>query len=166
MLKSASLRDHSVDEPLELRSVPVVDSSEYVARILCTGCGRDFDVLRTDSAGYDPFVPAHAHGTPDVGGGSFAGCRSLSVVPIETEPPRRVAGSATRSAKKSSFQTLPGRGGVSIDGSGACSCPGTSTMSDACADSTSASAYGRSRRDTARRCEFWRNVDESHLSVT
>jgi len=161
MIKSAG-HDYAVDEPLELRSVPVVDSSEYVARILCTGCGRDFDVLRSDKTAYAPVVPAHAHGTAEVGGGTLPGCRSLSVVPFEPEPPRRAA--ARSAARRSPFQTVPGRASATD-----CSCPGTSstTMSagDACADSTSAAAaYGRGARTSA---EFWRSVDESpHLSLT
>lgn len=107
MIKSAG-HDYAIDEPLELRSVPVVDSSEYVARILCTGCGRDFDVLRSDKTGYAPVVPAHAHGTAEVGGGTLPGCRSLSVVPFEPEPPRRAA--ARSAARRSPFQTMcPGR---------------------------------------------------------
>ena len=162
MMKSSSGHDYGVDEPLELRTAPVVDSSDYVARVLCTGCGRDFDVLQTDKAGYAPVVSAHAHGTPEVGVGSFAGCRSLSLVPLDAEPPRR--GGAPRSARKSPFQTIPSRR-AATDCGGACGCPGTSSTSDACVNSTSG-AYGRSRRDAARTCELWRNVDDTHLSLS
>jgi len=164
MLKSASGHDYGVDEPLELRPAPVVDGSDYVTRVLCTGCGRDFDVLRSDSAGYAPVVSAHAHGTPDVGVGSFAGCRSLSVVPLEQEPPRRGGGSAPKSARKSSFQTVSGWA-ASTDCGVTCSCPGSSTMSDACVVSTSATC-GRSRRDTSRTCELWRSIDDTHMSLS
>jgi len=163
-MKSASGHDYGVDEPLELRTAAVVDGSDYVTRVLCTGCGRDFDVLRSDNAGYAPVASAHAHGTPDVGARSFAGCRSLSIVPLEPEPPHRGSGSAPKSARKSSFQTVPGWG-ANTDCGGTCSCPGTSSMSDACADSTSA-ARGRSRRDAARTCELWRSVDDTHLSLS
>lgn len=164
MMKSASGHEYGVDEPLELRTAPVVDGSDYVTRVLCTGCGRDFDVLRSDKAGYAPVVSAHAHGTPDVGARSFAGCRSLSVVPLEPEPPRRSGGSSSKPSKKSSFQTIPGRG-VSTDCGGTCSCPGTSSMTDACVDSTSATC-GRSRHDTARTYELWRSVDDTQLSLS
>ena len=157
MMKSASGHEYGADEPLELRTAPVVDSTEYVARILCTGCGRDFDVLRSDKAGYAPIAPAHAHGTPDVGG---AGCRSLSVVPIEPEPHRR----GPRSTRNmSSFQTVPGRG---TDCSGACSCPGPSSMSDACADSATSDAFGTSRCDATRTCAFWAKVDDAHMTMS
>ena len=163
-MKSASGHDYGVDEPLELRTAPVVDGSDYVTRVLCTGCGRDFDVLHGDNAGYAPVVSAHAHGTPDVGSRSFAGCRSLSVVPIEPEQARRGGGSVPKSAGKNSFQTIPSWI-ASTDCGGTCSCPGTSSMSDACVDSTSATC-GRSRRVTARTCELWRSVDDTHLSLS
>jgi len=165
MIKSASGHDYGVDEPLELRTAPVVDGSDYVTRVLCTGCGRDFDVLHSDSAAYAPVIAAHAHDTADLGGGvrSFAGCRSLSVVPLEPEPPRRVP----KSTGKSSFQTIPGWVANS-DCGGTCSCPGSSSMSEAGgAVSTSAATCGRSRRVTARTsCELWRSVDDTHLSLS
>lgn len=163
MMKSG--HDYGVDEPLELRTAAVVDSSDYVARVLCTGCGRDFDVLRSDKTGYTPVVSAHAHGTLGVGVGSFAGCRSLSFSPLETEPlPRRCVGSASRSTRKSSFQTVPERG-PSTECGGACSCVTTSSMSDACVDSTS-STFGRNRRDAERERELWRSADEAHLTLS
>jgi len=164
MMKSGSGHDYGIDEQLELRTAPVVDGSDYVTRVLCTGCGRDFDVLRSDNAGYAPVLSAHAHGTPDVGARSFPGCRSLSVVPLESEPPRRGGGSAAKSARKYSFQTAAGWG-VNTECGGTCSCPGTSSTSDACVDSTSATC-GRSRRDTARACELWRSVDDTHMSLS
>jgi len=156
MMKSASgQHEFGVDEPLELRTAPVVDGSDYVTRVLCTGCGRDFDVLRGDKTAYVPVLSAHAHGTPEVDAcRSFAGCRSLS---LEQEPARR-----TKPSKKS-FQAVPSSWGT--DCGGTCSCPGTSLASDACVDSTAATC-ARSRPDNARTYDLWRNADETQLSLS
>jgi len=160
MMKSASgQHEYGVDEPLELRTAPVVDGSDYVTRVLCTGCGRDFDVLRGDKTGYAPVLSAHAHGTPDVGTRSFAGCRSVS---LEPEPARR---SATKPSKKSSFQAVPSWSAASTDCGGTCACPGTSSVSDACVVSPAATC-GRSRPDNERTYELWRSVDETQLSLS
>jgi len=164
MMKSASGHEYSVDEPLELRTAPVVDGSDYVTRVLCTGCGRDFDVLHGDKAGYAPVVSAHAHGTPDVGARSLAGCRSLSIVPLEPELPRRSG--APKPPRKSSFQTVPGWSAAGTDCGGMCSCAGTSSMTDTCVVSSSSVTCGRSRQDTAKTYELWRSVDDTHISLS